>query len=166
MLRSSVNWCWFDGTAFTDCSVVFFLVFPINLLVRCFADRFSKQQASIAEQCRRCEETVHSLERVQRERDHASAADHAKLQTLIAETAEEVNRRITQRETKLREEYVDKLSHLEKVVSCYCCFCCCLVHWIILITIILLVQVQIMYFINLFFTLVNILSLSYQWFSI
>jgi len=87
-------------------------------VLRCLANSVSQQLATVADECQRCEETVRSLDCVQRERERASAADHAKIQNLVAEMVEEMNKRISQREMKLREEYVDKLSHLGKVCHC------------------------------------------------
>jgi len=87
----------------------------IKPMFRCFADRLFKQHASIAEECRRHDETIHLLEHLQREQERTSAANHAKLQTYIAENVEQLKTRITQRETKLGEQYVDKLSRVEKV---------------------------------------------------
>ena len=68
---------------------------------------------------------MRSVERAQRERERVSADEHARLNTFIGETIDEMNKRITQQELKLREEYDDKLSHLNKV-HCYHCFRCCL----------------------------------------
>jgi len=103
-----------------------------TLTLRCFADRVLKQLSSVADEYRRCEETVRSLECVQRERERASAADHAKMQDLVAEMVDEMNKRISQREMKLREDCVDKLSHLGKVCHCdcfSCCGVCCCLTW-------------------------------------
>ena len=86
----------------------------------CFADRFFKQQESIAEECRRHDETLHLLEHAQHEQEQLSAANQAKLQTYIADIVEELSVRVTQQEKHHSKEYVEKLSHVEKVF----CFVC------------------------------------------
>jgi len=86
----------------------------------CFADRFFKQQAIIAEECRRHDESIHLLEHAQREQEQASTANQAKLQTYIADIVEELNMKVTQQEMKHGREYVEKLSHVEKVFGLVC----------------------------------------------
>ena len=79
------------------------------------SNRLSKQQTSIADDCQRHEQALRSLERVQQEQEQVSAAERGKLETFVIETVDEWNKRITERDAKLRQDYIDKLSHLEQV---------------------------------------------------
>lgn len=63
---------------------------------------------------------MHALDVVQREREHAAENERIKLQSKIAEIAEEVSKKILHKEIKLREEATDKFSKIEKV--CASCF--------------------------------------------
>lgn len=69
----------------------------------------------LAEQTRKREEAMHALDVVQREREHAAENERIKLQSRIAEIAEEVSKKILHKEIKLREEATDKFSKIEKV---------------------------------------------------
>lgn len=69
----------------------------------------------LAEQTRKREEAMHALDVVQREREHAAENERIKLQSKIAEIAEEVSKKILHKEIKLREEATDKFSKIEKV---------------------------------------------------
>ncbi len=76
-------------------------------------------QAAISEQSRRREETVHALEVMQREKDHAAEMERSKLQSKLTEVAEDVTRKILQRDLKLREESQDKYGQLQEVCLLY-----------------------------------------------
>jgi hypothetical protein len=67
------------------------------------------------EQNRKREEAIHALETVQREREHAAEKERIKIQGKIAETAEEVSRKILQKEARLREEAQQRYAQLEQV---------------------------------------------------
>ena len=80
-----------------------------------YFDRLGDTNASLAEQSRRREEAIHALDAVQREREHAAEKERLRLQSKIAEIAEEVSKKILQKEMRLREENQSKYSKLEKV---------------------------------------------------
>ena len=81
--------------------------------------RMSDLTAALAEQTRRREEAMHALSLIQREKDHAAEAERIKLQSKIAETAEEVSKKILQKEIKLREESQQKFALVEQVRSAF-----------------------------------------------
>lgn len=71
--------------------------------------------ALLAEQARKREENMHALNVVQREKEHAAESERIKLQSKIAEIAEEVSKKILQKEMKLREESQHKFAQVEQV---------------------------------------------------
>ena len=75
----------------------------------------SDLQAAVTEQNRKREEALHALDVIQREREHAAEHERIKLQGKIAEIAEEVSKKILQKEIKLRQESQDKFAALETV---------------------------------------------------
>ena len=77
--------------------------------------RVSDLQAAVTEQARKREEAMHALDTLQRERDHGAETERIKLQSKIAEIAEEVSKKILQKEIKLRQESQDKFAALESV---------------------------------------------------
>lgn len=72
-------------------------------------------QTAIAEQNRKREESIHALDVIQREKEHASDTDKLRLQSKINENLEEFNKKLLTKEIKLREEIQDKYIQLEKV---------------------------------------------------
>lgn len=58
---------------------------------------------------------MHALEVIQREKEHAAETERLRLQSKIAEIAEEVSKKILQKEIKLREENQSKFSQMEQV---------------------------------------------------
>jgi len=87
----------------------------VLILVLNIVCRFAELQTGVAEDGRRRDEVLHTLELSHRERDRASDLEHAKLNARLADIAEETGRRLAQCEMKLREEYVEKCAQLEKV---------------------------------------------------
>jgi len=77
--------------------------------------RVNDLHTNLAEQNRKREEAMHALDVVQREREHAAESERIRLQSRIAEIAEEVSKKILHKEIKLREEATDKFSKIEKV---------------------------------------------------
>ena len=71
--------------------------------------------ASVSEQARKREESLHSLDVIQREREHAVETERIKLQSKIAEIAEEVSKKMLQKEMKLREESQARYAQVEQV---------------------------------------------------
>ncbi|XP_033630840.1 golgin subfamily A member 6-like protein 22 isoform X2 [Asterias rubens] len=71
-------------------------------------------QAQVHEQSRKRDETVHTIDVVQREREHAADNERLKMQGKIAEIAEEVSRKILSKEIRLREEAQQKFGNIEK----------------------------------------------------
>ena len=72
-------------------------------------------QSQLHEGVRKRDETVHALDVVQREREHAADNERLKMQGKIAEIAEEVSRKILTKEIRLREEAQQKFGNIEKV---------------------------------------------------
>ena len=62
---------------------------------------------------------MHALDVMQREKEHAAETERLRLQSKIAEIAEEVSKKILQKEIKLREENQAKFSHVEQVWHIY-----------------------------------------------
>ncbi|XP_033108445.1 golgin subfamily A member 6-like protein 22 isoform X2 [Anneissia japonica] len=71
-------------------------------------------QAQVHEQNRKREEAMHVFDVVQRERDHSADNERLKLQSKIAEIAEEVSKKILGKEIRLREEAQQKFGNIEK----------------------------------------------------
>ena len=74
-------------------------------------------QASVAEQSRRREEAVHSLESMVRDRDHVHEQERLRLTSKIGEISEEVGKKVLAKEIKLRQEFQEKFSTVESVCS-------------------------------------------------
>ena len=72
-------------------------------------------QASVAEQSRRREEAVHSLESMVRDRDHVHEQERLRLTSKIGEISEEVGKKVLAKEIKLRQEFQEKFSTVESV---------------------------------------------------
>ncbi|XP_038063722.1 golgin subfamily A member 6-like protein 22 isoform X5 [Patiria miniata] len=71
-------------------------------------------QSQVHEQSRKRDETIHTIDVVQREREHAADNERLKMQGKIAEIAEEVSRKILSKEIRLREEAQQKFGNIEK----------------------------------------------------
>ncbi|XP_041365029.1 coiled-coil domain-containing protein 154-like isoform X3 [Gigantopelta aegis] len=72
---------------------------------------------AIGEQNRKREESMHALDMIAREREHVAEGERLKLQAQLAETIEDVNKKILTKEIKLREEIQDKSLQLEKTIQ-------------------------------------------------
>ncbi|XP_013381947.1 neurofilament heavy polypeptide isoform X2 [Lingula anatina] len=88
-----------------------------RMLEQAVQKKISELMSNIAEQNRKREEAMHALDSIQREREHAAETERIKLQGKIAETAEEVSKKILQKEIKLREESQEKFNMVEKLIS-------------------------------------------------
>ncbi|XP_041474639.1 golgin subfamily A member 6-like protein 22 isoform X5 [Lytechinus variegatus] len=71
-------------------------------------------QAQLHEVSRKRDESMHALDVVQREREHAADNERLKMHGKIAEIAEEVSKKILSKEIRLREEAQQKFSNIEK----------------------------------------------------
>jgi len=71
--------------------------------------------SQISEQSRKREENMHSVDMVLREKEHAAQAERLQLTTKMGTTVEDVNKRLTAKEMKIREEIQAKYLQLEKV---------------------------------------------------
>ncbi len=58
---------------------------------------------------------MHSMEVMQREKEHNQETDKLKLNSKISDISEEVSKKLMQKEMKLREEMQNKYAELEKV---------------------------------------------------
>ena len=81
--------------------------------------RVTDLQASLSEQTRQQDAAVHALDVIRREKEHAADTERIKLQGRIAEVAEEVIKKVLNREIKLREETDHKFSQIEQVMRFY-----------------------------------------------
>lgn len=86
-----------------------------HLTVLCY--RINEIQSQVHEQSRKRDESMHALDVIQREREHAADNERLKMQGKIAEIAEEVSRKILSKEIRLREEAQQKFANIEKVSS-------------------------------------------------
>lgn len=77
--------------------------------------RLADQGSAISEQTRKRDEAMHTLEILAREKEHNRETETAKIQGKIAEIAEEVSKKIMNKEIKLREEAQTKYAQIEKV---------------------------------------------------
>ncbi|XP_071813237.1 uncharacterized protein [Apostichopus japonicus] len=76
--------------------------------------RINEIQSQVHEQSRKRDESMHALDVIQREREHAADNERLKMQGKIAEIAEEVSRKILSKEIRLREEAQQKFANIEK----------------------------------------------------
>ncbi|CAL1541583.1 unnamed protein product [Lymnaea stagnalis] len=74
-------------------------------------------QQNLAEQNRKREEAMHAMDMIQRDREHWSENEKLKLQGKITETMEDVNKRLLNKEIKLREELQEKYKQLERLIN-------------------------------------------------
>ncbi|XP_070579811.1 coiled-coil domain-containing protein 154-like isoform X5 [Ptychodera flava] len=76
--------------------------------------KMNDMQSQIHEQGRKRDESMHALDVIQREREHAADNERLKMQGKIAEIAEEVSKKILHKEIRLREEAQQKFANIEK----------------------------------------------------
>ncbi|XP_025105725.1 coiled-coil domain-containing protein 154-like isoform X2 [Pomacea canaliculata] len=74
-------------------------------------------QMAIAEQARKREEAMHALDMIHREKEHSAETEKLKLQSRVTELVEEMNKRVLNKEIKLREEIQDKYMQMEKLLQ-------------------------------------------------
>ena len=72
-------------------------------------------QGMVGEQNRRREEAIMAVEAAHRERERLAEFDQSKLEAKIMDVSEEMNRKLLQRELKIRDENDAKYSQIEKV---------------------------------------------------
>ncbi|XP_070186401.1 coiled-coil domain-containing protein 154-like isoform X2 [Littorina saxatilis] len=72
---------------------------------------------ALGEQNRKREEAMHALDMISREREHAADQEKIRLANKLTENLEEINKRLINKEIKLREEIQDKYQQLEKVLQ-------------------------------------------------
>jgi molybdopterin converting factor small subunit len=58
---------------------------------------------------------MHSMDILLREKDHASQADKLSLTSKVADTVEDVNKKLLSKEIKIREEMQERYLQLERV---------------------------------------------------
>ncbi|XP_060080757.1 paramyosin-like [Ylistrum balloti] len=79
--------------------------------------KINELQQSQAEANRKREETVHSMDMVLREREHATQADRLALTTKVADTVEDLNKKLMEKDIKIRGEVQDRYLQLERVLQ-------------------------------------------------
>ena len=80
--------------------------------------RVHELQQQLAEANRRREESVHKMDLLLREKEHSAQADRINLNSKVADTVEDVNKRLLSKEIKIREEMQDRYLQLERVGFC------------------------------------------------
>ena len=60
---------------------------------------------------------MHTMDILLREKDHANQADKLNLTSKVADTVEDVNKRLLSKEIKMREEMQERYLQLERVGS-------------------------------------------------
>ncbi|XP_048759119.2 golgin subfamily A member 6-like protein 26 isoform X16 [Ostrea edulis] len=73
-------------------------------------------QQSLSEANRRRDEGMHSMDILLREKDHASQADKLNLTSKVADTVEDVNKKLLSKEIKIREEMQERYLQLERLI--------------------------------------------------
>ena len=58
---------------------------------------------------------MHTVDMLLREKEHVSAAERMTLTTKVADTVEDVNKKLLTKEIKMREEMQDRYLNLERV---------------------------------------------------
>lgn len=58
---------------------------------------------------------MHTMDIILREKDHANQADKLNLTSKVADTVEDVNKRLLSKEIKMREEMQERYLQLERV---------------------------------------------------
>ncbi|GFO32100.1 neurofilament heavy polypeptide-like isoform x5, partial [Plakobranchus ocellatus] len=89
----------------------------IRTLEQGMQQQVNSLQQTIAEQNRKREESLHALDMMHREKEHAAENEKLRLQGRMSETVEEVNKRMLAKEIKLREELQEKYSQLERIIQ-------------------------------------------------
>ncbi|XP_033753404.1 putative leucine-rich repeat-containing protein DDB_G0290503 isoform X3 [Pecten maximus] len=79
--------------------------------------KVNELQQSLSEANRKREETVHSMDMVLREREHATQADRLTLTTKVADTVEDLNKKLMEKDIKIRGEVQDRYLQLERVLQ-------------------------------------------------
>ncbi|XP_021358873.1 paramyosin-like isoform X2 [Mizuhopecten yessoensis] len=79
--------------------------------------KINELQQSLAEANRKRDETVHSMDMVLREREHATQADRLSLTTKVADTVEDLNKKLMEKDIKIRGEVQDRYLQLERVLQ-------------------------------------------------
>lgn len=82
----------------------------------CFVfHRIYELQQALSEANRRRDEGMHTMDIILREKDHANQADKLNLTSKVADTVEDVNKRLLSKEIKMREEMQERYLQLERV---------------------------------------------------
>ncbi|KAK3091323.1 hypothetical protein FSP39_018929 [Pinctada imbricata] len=74
-------------------------------------------QQQLAESNRKREENMHKIDLLLREKEHSAQADRINLNSKVADTVEDVNKRLLSKEIKIREEMQDRYLQLERLVQ-------------------------------------------------
>lgn len=77
--------------------------------------RIYELQQALSEANRRRDEGMHTMDIILREKDHANQADKLNLTSKVADTVEDVNKRLLSKEIKMREEMQERYLQLERV---------------------------------------------------
>uniref|UniRef100_A0A8W8MNL5 Uncharacterized protein n=1 Tax=Magallana gigas TaxID=29159 RepID=A0A8W8MNL5_MAGGI len=74
-------------------------------------------QQALSEANRRRDEGMHTMDIILREKDHANQADKLNLTSKVADTVEDVNKRLLSKEIKMREEMQERYLQLERLIQ-------------------------------------------------
>ena len=72
--------------------------------------------SSVTEQARKRDEVMYTLEQQNREKNHMSETEKFRLQSQINEVTDEVQRKISQREMKIKDDVQKNISNVENVI--------------------------------------------------
>ncbi|XP_076458630.1 coiled-coil domain-containing protein 154-like isoform X2 [Babylonia areolata] len=79
--------------------------------------KVSELNMGLGEQNRKREEAVHAMDMAQKERERAAETEKLRLQSKLSENIEEMNKRLLNKEVKLREEIQEKYQQQEKALQ-------------------------------------------------
>ncbi|KAJ8318613.1 hypothetical protein KUTeg_003704 [Tegillarca granosa] len=79
--------------------------------------RINELQTQLSDLNRKREENAHSLDMMIREKDHATQTDRLQLMSKVADSVEDVNKKLLTKEIKIREEMQDRYLALEKLIQ-------------------------------------------------
>lgn len=78
-------------------------------------NRVHELQQQLNDASRKREESMHTVDMLLREKEHLSAAERMTLTSKVADTVEDVNKKLLSKEIKMREEMQDRYLNLERV---------------------------------------------------
>ncbi|XP_063444877.1 paramyosin-like isoform X1 [Mytilus trossulus] len=81
------------------------------------SQRVHELQQQLNDASRKREESMHTVDMLLREKEHLSAAERMTLTSKVADTVEDVNKKLLSKEIKMREEMQDRYLNLERLIQ-------------------------------------------------